>query len=132
MKYVTNLKWKFALGLFFVTCALHLSSSSVVLAGQADVLKVQVVKTDADMYRFSVTVRHSDEGWEHYADRWDVLDEAGTVLGTRVLMHPHDAEQPFTRSMKLSIPMYVKNVIIRARDKKHGYIGKIYEIELPQ
>ena len=23
-------------------------------------------------YRFDVTVAHGDEGWDHYADAWDV------------------------------------------------------------
>ena len=108
-----------------------LLSSSLVLAGEADVLNVKITKTDADMYRFSVTVRHDDEGWDHYADRWDVLDEQGNILGTRVLMHPHENEQPFTRSMKLSVPMHVKKVTIRARDKKHGYGGKELTVDLP-
>lgn len=107
-------------------------SSSVVFAGEADVLKVDISKIEADMYRFSVTVQHEDQGWKHYADRWDVLDEQGNILGTRVLMHPHDHEQPFTRSMKLSIPMHVKNVTVRARDSKHGYGGKEMTVKLPQ
>lgn len=132
MKFVTRLNWKVLSGLLFVICAQAAASSSPVFAGGADVINVEIVKTDADMYRFSVTVRHSDEGWEHYADRWDVLDPKGQVLGTRVLMHPHDNEQPFTRSMKLSIPMDVKKVTVRARDKKHGYVGKEHIISLPE
>lgn len=111
-------------------CATVMLASSTVFAGKADVLDVKIKKSEADMYHISVTVRHEDAGWEHYADAWDVLDEAGNVLGTRVLMHPHDNEQPFTRSMKLSIPMHVKKVVIRARDKKHGYGGKEMTIDL--
>jgi hypothetical protein len=41
-----------------------------------------------------VTVRHADEGWEHYADCWEVLTLDGEVLATRELAHPHDNEQP--------------------------------------
>ena len=112
-------------------CASVMTPSSFVLAGEADVIDVKVVKTDADMYRFSVTVKHNDEGWDHYADKWDVLDEAENVLGTRALMHPHEAEQPFTRSVKISIPMQVKKVTVRAHDKIHGYGGAEITIELP-
>ena len=33
-------------------------------------------------WRFDVTVRHADEGWDHYADKWDVVAPDGTVLAT--------------------------------------------------
>lgn len=127
-------KMKQIIGVFITSliCVVSFSSSSLVFAGTADVLDVEVVKTDADIYRFSVTVKHSDEGWDHYADRWDVLDKNKNILGTRVLMHPHENEQPFTRSMTLSVPMNVKAVIVRARDKKHGYGGAELTIVLPK
>lgn len=48
-----------------------------------------------------VTLSHPDTGWDHYADGWEVLDATGTRLGLRVLAHPHVAEQPFTRSLRL-------------------------------
>lgn len=112
-------------------CGTVLLTSSPVFAGKADVLKVDVVKSAADMYRFSVTVAHGDEGWDHYSDKWDVLDMQGNILGTRVLMHPHESEQPFTRSMKISIPMNVKRVLVRAHDKTHGYGGAELEVDLP-
>jgi len=84
------------------------------------------------MYRVSVTITHEDEGWDHYADKWDVLDAEGNLLGTRVLMHPHDTEQPFTRSLSLSIPMNVEKVTIRAHDKVHGYGGKEMTVPVTQ
>ncbi|WP_199899553.1 hypothetical protein [Sneathiella glossodoripedis] len=83
------------------------------------------------MYRFSVTVSHTDTGWDHYADKWEVLDLQGNVLAARVLMHPHVDEQPFTRSMKISIPMHIKRVRIRAHDSVHGYGGAIIDVDLP-
>lgn len=91
---------------------------------------VDFKKSGADIYRFIVTVRHNDEGWDHYADKWDVVDSGGNVIGTRVLMHPHENEQPFTRSMSLSVPMHIKKVLIRAHDKEHGYGGKEMWVEL--
>ncbi len=68
-------------------------------AGEADVLAVEIARTAPGVYRFDVTVRHADSGWDHYADRWEVRDAGGAVLATRVLLHPHVAEQPFTRSL---------------------------------
>jgi len=52
--------------------------------------------------RFDVTLSHADTGWEDYADGWRVELEDGTVLGTRVLGHPHVNEQPFTRSASIT------------------------------
>ncbi|MEH6401973.1 MAG: hypothetical protein V7750_01280 [Sneathiella sp.] len=122
------------IGVFITSlmCVVGPAASSLVFAGTADVLNVKIVKTEADIYRFSVTVQHVDEGWDHYADRWEVLDTKREVLGTRVLMHPHENEQPFTRSMTLSIPMHVKTVTIRAHDKEHGYGGQEVNMVLPK
>lgn len=113
-------------------CGVLAVTSSSVFAGKADVIDVKVSKVEADVYRFSVTVKHEDEGWDHYADKWEVFDLQGNSLGTRVLMHPHVNEQPFTRSMTLSIPMHVKEVVIRAHDKVHGDGGAEIVVSLPQ
>lgn len=115
----------------YIMCGLVLVSSSSVLAGPADVIDAKVTKIEADVYRFSVTVKHADEGWDHYADNWEVLDLQGNSLGSRILMHPHVNEQPFTRSMTLSIPMHVKEVVIRAHDKVHGYGGAEVVVRIP-
>lgn len=112
-------------------CGLLAVSSSPVFAGEAMVLDVKVSQVEADVYRISVTVQHEDEGWDHYADKWDVLDLDGNILGTRVLMHPHVSEQPFTRSMTLSIPMHVKEIKVRAHDKIDGYGGEEVVVKLP-
>jgi hypothetical protein len=79
-----------------------------------------------DTWRFSVTVRHNDEGWDHYADRWQVIHkESGILLGERVLLHPHDSEQPFERSQSgIVIPMCLENVIVRASCTVHGFGGR--------
>ena len=45
-----------------------------------------------------VTVSHPDTGWDHYADLWEVFDAEGNKIAERVLLHPHETEQPFTRS----------------------------------
>ena len=85
-----------------------------------------------DVWSFTVTVRHADTGWEHYADRWDVVAPDGTVLGSRTLFHPHVNEQPFTRSLdNVRIPADVTRVVIRAHDKEHGLGGEEFVLELP-
>ena len=56
-----------------------------------------------------------------------------TVLGTRTLLHPHEAEQPFTRSLSgLAIPDAVAAVTIRAHDSVHGHGGPELTIAVPR
>ena len=99
-------------------------------AGVADVVEVSVECPST--CSFSVTLRHDDTGWKHYADRWEVLSPQGEVLATRVLHHPHVNEQPFTRSLNnVTIPESVGEVRIRAHDSVHQFGGKEIKLELP-
>ena len=100
-------------------------------AGEADVVAVEAVSEGSGSWRFHVTVAHGDTGWDHYADKWDVVAPDGTVLGTRVLLHPHEAEQPFTRSLGgVKIPAGTGAVTLRAHDSEHGYGGQELTVEL--
>ena len=102
-----------------------------VIAGEADVVEVETDCSAESRCDFHVTVRHADEGWEHYADRWEVLTLGGEVLGTRELAHPHENEQPFTRSLRdVRVPEGVDEVILRAHDSRHGYGGETMNIAL--
>jgi hypothetical protein len=90
-----------------------------------------VAKKSAASWSFSVTLHHSDTGWEHYADGWGVYLEDGTELGYRQLLHPHVDEQPFTRSLGgVRIPAGVKRVVIVPHDLVHGN-GEGFVVELP-
>ena len=100
------------------------------MAGEADVIDVRV-SGSGTKFSFSVTVRHKDEGWDHYADKWEVVGEDGTIYGTRILAHPHVDEQPFTRQGRAEVPLGIKSVIVRAHDSVHGYGGKEMTVELP-
>ncbi len=86
----------------------------IAYAGEADVITADVEHVGGYFYRFSVTVQHDDESWEHFAKAWEVLDPDGNILGARVLLHPHINEQPFTRSQTFTIPENVNQVTIRA------------------
>ncbi|WP_428670652.1 hypothetical protein [Roseibium sp.] len=84
-------------------------------------------------WTISVTLRHADTGWNHYADLWQIQTPEGYVLGERVLLHPHVDEQPFTRSLSgVEIPRDLENVIIRARDNLHGFSLETYQLALPR
>ena len=102
------------------------------LAGQVTVVEVKAVAIGASTYRFDVTLKHGDTGWDHYADRWDVLGPDGTVLGSRVLYHPHVEEQPFTRSLSgVRVPAGTRQVQVRAHDSVHGDSDRLYPVALP-
>jgi len=101
-------------------------------AGEADVLDVDVSCNSDSICRLDVTVKHDDEGWKHYANRWEVLSPDGEILATRELAHPHDNEQPFTRSLVgVKIPGDLFEVVVRAHDLVHEYGGKELVVKLP-
>ncbi len=71
-------------------------------------------------WTISVTLRHPDTGWDHYADGWRIEAADGTVLGTRELLHPHETEQPFTRTLGgLDLPE--GPLYVRARGNVDGW-----------
>jgi hypothetical protein len=103
------------------------------VSGEADVLAAGATAMGGGRYSFEVTVRHADTGWKHYANRWEVVAPDGTVLATRVLLHPHVREQPFTRRLGgVAIPAGIDRVMVRAHDKEHGLGGVEVEVKLPR
>ena len=100
-------------------------------AGEADVVAVKAQRQGPGNWYFSVTVAHADTGWDHYANRFEVLAPDGTVLGTRVLLHPHVDEQPFTRSVGgVKVPDHVRTVTVRAGDLMHKFGGDTKAVTL--
>lgn len=113
--------------------SLMVLAAQPVMAGEADVVGVKIIKEGTGTYRFDVTVRHGDEGWKHYADGWDVVAPDGKVLGTRELAHPHENEQPFTRSLAgVVIPDGINEVSLRAHDSVHQYGGAEMRVQVPR
>ena len=91
-------------------------------AGDVEVLAAELRQQSDDTWHVSVTLRHGDTGWDHYADAWRVVTPDGRELGTRVLLHPHETEQPFTRSLGgVRIPAGIESVLVEGRDKVHGW-----------
>lgn len=96
------------------------------------VIKAELHESGPGTYRIDVTIRHADTGWDHYADKWEVLAPDGRVLGTRVLYHPHVNEQPFTRSLSgLKLPPDIRFVQVRPHDKVHGAGALSAQIPVP-
>jgi len=81
----------------------------------------------------SVTLTHAESGWDEYADGWRVEAPDGTILGERPLAHPHENEQPFTRSTSgVMIPKGLTSVFIRARTNTDGWSEMRKEFTLPR
>lgn len=103
------------------------------IAGEADVVDVKVRRNSTGTYDFDITVKSVDKGWDYYADAFEVLGPDGRVLGRRILLHPHETEQPFTRDLYgVSIPAGVTQVTVRARHKPRGYDGATLQVKLPR
>ncbi len=110
---------------------LFIYATGTAIASEADVVAVKATKTGNQTYRFDVTIRHEDTSWEHYADSWEVLGPDSSILGTRVLAHPHINEQPFTRSLSgVKIPAGINQVKIRAHDSIHAFGGETMVVDL--
>lgn len=115
-----------------------LSSPAPANAANADVLFVSARETAVGLWTFAVEVAHPDTGWEDYADGWDVVLPDGTIAKanpddpfTRLLLHPHETEQPFTRSQgNIPIPPEVTTVTVRAHDLVDGFGGQEIVVDL--
>ncbi|MFT5450038.1 MAG: hypothetical protein ACI9DC_005240 [Gammaproteobacteria bacterium] len=51
------------------------------LAGDVSILGATFQTSENGRWNVSVTLRHADSGWEHYADAWRVSGKDGVVLG---------------------------------------------------
>jgi len=101
------------------------------VAGEADVVGATFARRPTGEYDFDVTIRSRDTGWDRYADRIEILGPDGKVLGTRVLDHPHEHEQPFTRDVYgVRIPGGVDRVTVRAHFKPVGFDGETVSVTL--
>ncbi len=90
-------------------------------------------RQSGDAWSFDVTLAYPDTGWEDYADGWHVATPGGDILGTRVLLHPHVNEQPFTRSLSgVQIPPDVAEVVIRSHDLISGYSPDVVRVPLSE
>ena len=104
--------------------------SSLVQANDVEIVKVHMTAANGDRWKADVTLKHDDTSWEHYADAWRIMTEDGKLLGTRVLFHPHIDEQPFTRSLTLSIPANITVIRVEAHDKVHGWAKQFVRVDL--
>lgn len=104
--------------------------ASPALADPPTIERVVATQTGTT-WQFDVTIRHPDTGWDHYADGWRVLDMQGNEIGLRILHHPHETEQPFTRSLSgVKIPFGLSEIQIEARCSIDGW-STVKTVKLP-
>lgn len=115
----------------FILSITLLLIGSISNANEVEIVDVKANQSSNKSWNFSVTLKHADEGWDHYANEWQIIAPDNKILGTRTLYHPHVNEQPFTRSLGgVEIPKDVKTVRIIAKDTVHGLSSKAVELEL--
>jgi hypothetical protein len=88
---------------------------------------------DPDTYTVHATVRHADAGWDNYANIFRVVpasDASQVSNGVRELLHPHDNEQPFTRSQRGV--QAVGQVRVEAADNVEGWGGSTITLTLAE
>jgi len=108
--------------------ALFLATALPAAADPPDIVAAEA-RPAGGAWTVSVTLAHPDTGWNHYADGWEVLAPDGTRLGLREVLHPHVAEQPFTRSLAgVAIPAGMAHVTIRARCSRDGWSDTTYRL----
>lgn len=105
--------------------------NNVTSANTVQIISADLHNNSSNIWSISVTLKHEDKGWEHFADTWRVVSAKGDMLGKRVLHHPHENEQPFTRSLAgIHVPKAMKVIYIEAHDKVHGWSEKRLKIDL--
>jgi len=105
--------------------------SSAAFAGEASIEFARFEQQTDGAWHVSVTLRHADSGWDHYADAWRVVAADGSIIGTRTLYHPHVNEQPFTRSLSgVKPPAGAARVYIEAHDSVHGWNPERLAVDL--
>ena len=105
-------------------------TSSYSLADEVEIAGADFQQARNGTWSVEVALLHEDSDWDRYADVWRVVDEEGNVLGERVLLHPHENEQPFVRGNDgVEIPQG-SIVYIEAHDMVHGWAKNRLEIDL--
>ncbi|MEZ4709737.1 MAG: hypothetical protein R3A44_21190 [Caldilineaceae bacterium] len=102
-------------------------------APDVEILFVRARLSGDNAWSFDVRLNHPDTGWTDYVDGWHVEAPNGEIWGTRILLHPHDTEMPFSRSLSgVAIPADVGAVSIRTHDLISGYSADILELPLDE
>ena len=99
--------------------------------GDVEIVSADFQRSGNGTWSVNVALLHADSGWDHYADIWRVVDAEGNILGERVLLHPHEDEQPFIRGESgIEISESLERVYIEAHDMVHGWTPNRMEVDM--
>jgi len=108
-----------------------LIASATGQANEVEIVDVKAHQNNDKTWTFAVTLKHADEGWDHYANEWQVIAPDNKILATRTLYHPHVNEQPFTRNTSgVKIPESMASVRVIAKDTVHGLAKTAMQVNL--
>ncbi len=121
IKYISNI---FATFVFLI-------ASLTAQANEVEIIDVKAHQSSDKTWTFAVTLKHADEGWDHYANEWQVIAPDNKILTSRTLYHPHVNEQPFTRNTSsVKIPTSMETVRVIAKDTVHGLAKTAMQVNL--
>ena len=128
-----SVRW-LAVVLLLVSCGgsaeVATTTSIAAAGGCADVIAATAELAGDGTYTFTASVVSDDTGWDKYADAW-IIRAGGEEIGRRVLTHPHETEQPFTRSLNgVAVPESVSSLAISAHDSVRGECGAVFELSI--
>ena len=96
------------------------------MAQPPEIIKAEAIVQSNQLFDIAVTIRHSDTGWEHFANEWVVIVDNEKEVAKRTLYHPHVNEQPFTRYLRdVTIPQDATSIKVVAKCNK-GHRSKPY------
>lgn len=100
------------------------------IANEVEIVGAYFEQAKNGTWSVNVALLHGDNGWHHYADIWRVVDAEGDILGERVLLHPHEDEQPFVRGTSgVEIPAGA-TVYVEAHDIVHGWTPNRLKVDM--
>lgn len=108
-----------------------LIANATAQANEVEIVDVKAHQGGDKTWTFAVTLKHADEGWDHYANEWQVIAPDNKILATRTLYHPHVNEQPFTRNTSgVKVPASMTSVRVIAKDTVHGLAKTAMQVNL--
>ena len=104
--------------------------STSLFAKEVEITKVELESTKST-WTVQVTLSHDDQGYDHYANGWRIVDAKKNILASQELYHPHDSKKPFTDSKtNITIPRGTKIIFVEAQAKPHGWSKQRVQIDL--
>ena len=117
-----------------IAAALAAATAAPVAADLPSVEDVRLEKSGM-LWSMHVRIRHSDDGWTHRADEWEIRDPEGNLVFHRKLKHPaadiDPASGTFVRSATgLVFPDGADSARIRVKDSLAGWPEDFHRVLL--